>query len=88
MSCSADSVTLKNTAGKLVTIEIGQQPTQAIDRMVNIIWQRIDAWGIAGANAYWKPNLAVTVEPGGDQQFERIKAMLDGSGLGVEEVGQ
>lgn len=88
MSCSADSVTLKNTAGKLVTIEIGQQPTQAIDRMVNIIWQRIDAWGIAGANAYWKPNLAVTVERGGDQQFERIKAMLDGSGLGVEEVGQ
>jgi hypothetical protein len=86
LTCSADSLTLKNVAGDAVTIPIGAQPTQAIDRMVNIIWQRIDSWGIAGSNAFWKPNLAVTVRPGGEQQFKTIKEMLNGSGLGVEEV--
>jgi hypothetical protein len=86
LTCSADSLTLKNVAGDSVTIQIGAQPTQAIDRMVNIIWQRIDSWGIAGSNAFWKPNLAVTIQPGGKRQFNTIQKLLSGSGLGVEEV--
>lgn len=86
--CRKDSLTIKNVAGENVTIPIGDQPSEAVDAMVNIIWQRIDAWGIAGASAFWKPNLAVTVEPGAQHRFAMIKQMLRGSGLGVEEASK
>ncbi|QEG23933.1 hypothetical protein [Mariniblastus fucicola] len=84
--CGKDSLAIKNVAGDTIVIPYKNQPAEAIDKMVNIIWQRIDAWGIAGASAYWKPNLAVVVEPGARQQFQSIKQMLRGSGLGIEEV--
>ena len=85
---SNDSMAIRNTAGQRVTIPIGANPTKGVDKMVNIIWQRIDAWGIAGSNAFWKPSLAVDVQPGARQRFEMLKQMLRGSGLGVEEVSR
>lgn len=86
--CSANSLTIRNVAGDVVGIPINGKPTQAIDKMVNIIWQRIDSWGIAGSSAYWKPNLSVVVEPGSEHRFNMLKQMLDGSGLGVEEASR
>ena len=86
--CSSDSLTVRNAGGKKVTIPIGARPTEAVDKMVNIIWQRIDAWGIAGSNAYWKPSLAVDVQPGAQHRFEILQKMLRGSGLVVEEVSR
>jgi len=56
--------------------------------MVNIVWQRIEAWGIAGANAFWKPNLVVSVHPGGEARFAKLKRLLNKSGLSIEEVAQ
>ena len=84
--CEPNSVTLMNVAGQAVTIPMAANPRAAVDDMVNIIWQRIDAWGIAGTNAYWKPNLAVTVRPGSRSRFQMLKQMLRNSGLGIEEV--
>jgi len=88
MVCRANSISLKNVAGETVTISTETDPSAAMDDMVNVIWQRIDAWGIAGANAYWKPNLSVSVQPGARHRFEVIKQLLEGSGLSIEEVGQ
>ena len=85
---SANTLTIRNVAGEVVAIPINENPTQAIDKMVNIIWQRIDSWGIAGSSAYWKPNLSVVVEPGSEHRFNMLKQMLDGSGLGVEEASR
>ena len=83
--CEQNSVTLRNVAGQAVTIPM-TDPKTGVDDMVNIIWQRIDAWGIAGANAYWKPNLSVSVRPGARPRFQMLKQMLRNSGLGIEEV--
>lgn len=86
--CSADSLSLKNVSGKVVTIPFASDDTEAIDQMVNIVWQRIESWGIAGTNAFWKPNLVVAVSPGAENRFAKLKRLLGNSGLGIEEVSQ
>jgi hypothetical protein len=86
--CGTDSIALQNVAGEMVSIPIEDDISVAIDDMVNVIWQRIDAWGIAGANAYWKPSLVVSVRRGAQHRFESLKRLLKGSGLTIEEVEQ
>ena len=88
VTCGPGSFRIRNVAGETVNIPMVDDDSIAIDEMVSIIWQRIDAWGIAGANAYWKPSLAVTVQPGARHRFQMVKQLLKGSGLTVEEVGQ
>jgi hypothetical protein len=78
-------LTLKDASGKQVTIEFGANPTRDIDQMINVLWQRIDSWGIAGANAFWKPALEVTVESGGEMRFRQLQSMLRGSGVTVQK---
>ena len=54
------------------------------DDLVVNIQREIERWGIAGARAYWKPELRVTVEPGGETNFERVRRLLQGSGVAIE----
>ena len=84
----SDSLSLKDVSGKVVSFAVEGDGTEAIDQMVDVVWQRIDSWGIAGANAFWKPNLVVTVQDGAQPQFNAIKKLLHKSGLGIQEVGQ
>ena len=60
--------------------------SSAMDPMVEAIWERIDSWGVAGFNSYWKPELNVQVYPGGETSFQEMKQLLKDSGLGVSEV--
>ncbi|EAQ79822.1 hypothetical protein [Blastopirellula marina] len=55
-----------------------------IDEFVSQVWSRIEDWGIAGRGIYWKPTLKVDVQPGAQQRFEELAALLNGSGLEVE----
>jgi biopolymer transport protein ExbD len=57
-----------------------------LDPMVEAIWARIDSWGVAGFNSYWRPELQVQVEPGGEQAFTELKRLLSNSGLGVRRL--
>ena len=57
-----------------------------MDVLVSEIWKTIDHWGIAGQNAFWKPELRFSVLPGGQQRFEDLQRLLDQSGLIVEVV--
>ena len=58
----------------------------AMKPLAETIWQRIEHWGIAGPNVYWKPVLQFRVEPGAEQQYEQIKILLDGSGFEVQRA--
>ena len=85
--CDANSIRLKNANGQTEHVSLGEAAgieTAAVDRMVNIVWERIESWGIAGANAYWKPTLSFKVRPGGEQRFEQLQILLNRSGLGIE----
>ena len=87
--CDANSIVLQNANGQQERIDLGNNPStipsSAIDRLVTIIWARIETWGIAGARAYWKPTLAIKVLGGGESRFEQLGVLLDQSGLGIEK---
>jgi hypothetical protein len=55
-----------------------------MDPFVSAVWRRMESWGIAAENGYWKPVLRVTVAPGAEARFEELKTLLEGSGLIVE----
>jgi hypothetical protein len=58
----------------------------ALPMLVEQVWKHIDAWGIAGVNSYWKPDLHMYVSPGADKRFEDLKTLLSGSGLDVRRI--
>jgi len=53
--------------------------------MVEEIWNRIDSWGIAGQGSYWKPQLSIKVQPGGQQRYAMLEQMLRNSGLVIQQ---
>ena len=59
----------------------GRRPVQ----FVAAVWERLDAWGIAGNRMYWRPILEVHVAPGGQQTFQELCILLDGSGMNIEQ---
>ena len=65
-------------------IRLGPRTEDAIDELVAAVWRRIDLWGIAGRNMYWRPVLKVDVAPNAGQRFADLQILLDDSGLIVE----
>ena len=57
---------------------------EAVEQLVNEIWNQIEAWGIAGQNGYWKPQLRITVMPGSHYRFQELRRLLADSGILVE----
>ena len=94
--CQSDRFVISNAAGRQVEIPFEStsgnttpEITDAtVDQLVNETWKLIESWGIAGQNAFWKPQLRVTVMPGAAEHFNDIKSLLYQSGLGLEEVPQ
>jgi hypothetical protein len=56
----------------------------AVDQMVEVIWQRIDSWGIAGQGSFWKPQLRVVTQAGAENRYAQLQGLLKNSGLVVE----
>ena len=54
---------------------------KTVDPVVEIVWQRIENWGIAGSGVYWQPILEVAAEPAMNDQVEQFQALLENSGL-------
>ena len=87
LRCSGDRVVLVGdeaaTTGK--EIRFGPRTEDAVDELVEQLWQHMKTWGIAGKGMYWRPNLVVTVEPGGVDRYADLKALLADSGLDLHE---
>jgi hypothetical protein len=62
-------------------ISFSSSTQAAVQPFVSAIWQRIESWGIAGPGVYWKPLVQVAVQPGAEQRFDHLQALLQGSGL-------
>ena len=65
-------------------ITISGATEDAVDPLVNEVWKRIDSWGLAGSDGYWKPVLRFTVEPGAQSRYDELRTLLDQSGFGWE----
>ncbi len=84
--CDADHLTLlPEGRGKqgMRIIPFKQQTSESIDDLVSAVWDRIDSWGTAGKNMYWRPTLVMEVEPGGQQRYAELQATLANSGFDV-----
>jgi len=84
MVFGADGVRLPGEAGtrQETRFVAWSDPTEkTVDPVVEIIWQRIEDWGIAGSGVYWKPILEAEVAPGLDHRMSQFEALLQDSGL-------
>ena len=75
---------MKTATGQERTIGFESGSIAAVDVMVEEIWKRIDSWGIAGQGSFWKPQLRIQVESGGEYRFTALQQMLQNSGLVID----
>jgi hypothetical protein len=86
VECHPDRLVLPPELGQREGKEIPLQAnTEAsVDEFISAVWDRMDSWGIAGRNTYWRPVLKVRVAPGADERFRDLQTLLDGSGLDLQ----
>jgi hypothetical protein len=85
LECQADRLLLmpeKGRGGQPV-VAMSAAADSSVDDLVSAVWDRMGQWGMAGRGMYWRPILHVRVAPGGEQRFDDLKALLEGSGLEI-----
>ena len=83
--CSANDLRIKTAGGQERIIGFESGPVKAVDVMVEEIWNRIDSWGIAGQGSYWKPQLRIKIQPGGEPRYAMLQQLLHNSGLVIQQ---
>ncbi|MEZ6092270.1 MAG: hypothetical protein R3C05_30575 [Pirellulaceae bacterium] len=61
-----------------------QNPEAAIVRLAGVVRDRVDRWGLALAGGRWQPILQVAVAEGGQDNFDSLSRLLEGSGISVK----
>jgi len=73
----------KDRVRKPVAISLEGSVDEHVDELVSQVWQRMESWGIAGHNMYWKPILQVRVERGAEPLYDELTRLLQDSGISV-----
>lgn len=73
----------KDRVRKPVVIPLKGAVEDHVDDLVAKVWQRMESWGIAGQNMYWKPILQVRVDRGAEPVYDELVRQLQGSGISV-----
>ncbi|HVA49138.1 MAG TPA: hypothetical protein VNH11_22435 [Pirellulales bacterium] len=84
--CDAEHLTLlPEGRGKqgMRVIPFKPRTAESVDDLVGAVWDRIDSWGTAGRNMYWRPTLLMEVEPGGQRRYAELQSLLADSGFDV-----
>ncbi|MCH8849460.1 MAG: hypothetical protein IIC89_01390 [Chloroflexi bacterium] len=88
VSCYHDRLVIRSDEtsrrGKVITLS--PDARENIDEFVEATWQQTKSWGIAGKGMYWKPILSFQVEPGGENRFQELSALLKDSGLEIRRA--
>lgn len=84
--CSAEQLEIRSPLGVEKRIPIGESIDDAVDPLINEIWRQIESWGLPGAKSYWKPELRISVLPGGELNFEKLQGLLFNSGVEIQEA--
>ncbi|HWB14214.1 MAG TPA: hypothetical protein VG826_33615 [Pirellulales bacterium] len=86
MVCDADHLTLlPEGRGKqgMRVIPLKSKTSESLEDLVSTVWDRIESWGTAGRNMYWRPTLFMEVEPGGERRYRELQALLANSGFDI-----
>jgi hypothetical protein len=85
MICYADRLEIPASGEQAMqTIAFLGATGNGVRLLVDSVTKRVNAWGIAGQGAYWKPILRIEVRPGAEQRFADLQVLLDKSGLELE----
>lgn len=66
-------------------IALSSGTAEAVDELVDAIWDEVGRWGLAGKGLYWRPILHVDATPEGRPHAEELRVLLAGSGLDLRE---
>jgi regulator of replication initiation timing len=84
ITCSANQLVVASGSSlddRAQTVIMNGATSEAIEPLVNEVWKKIESWGFAGSGGYWKPELRIRVQPGGQQRARDLATLLNGSGL-------
>jgi len=87
VECHADSLMIlsdRGSAGNQV-IALGPNTEASVDKLIGVVWEHMESWGMAGRGMYWRPVLQVQVDPGAEHRYEDLAALLEGSGITVKK---
>ncbi len=70
--------------GEPTTISFHQPTDRVLDQLAATVKNRINEWGLAGSNMYWRPTLVLQVAPGAEQHAIRLSDLLRDSGVDVK----
>ncbi|MBS0208842.1 MAG: hypothetical protein JSS27_07805 [Planctomycetes bacterium] len=88
VECYADRLLFVSGRGEYPpskTMTFHESTAESVEPMVAQVWERINSWGIAGDNMYWRPVLLMTVEPGGETRAAELQQLLVNSGLELKQ---
>lgn len=88
VKCRADAFVLAPERAGLVAREFpihDRSVEEAAMELATVVHDRVESWGVALASGRWQPILRVTVQPGAERRFHELQALLDGSGLNIEQ---
>ena len=71
-----------------IRIPVTSNYTKTVDHLVQKVWDVIESWDLAAARGYWKPELVFEIQNGGQQHYQKIKMLLEGSGLDIKGTGK
>ncbi len=87
ISCHADRLVIwseHGTTDEAQSIALANRATaEAIPELLSRIHKKIDAWGPALPGGYWKPELKIHINPGGDARARDLEQLLSRSGIEV-----
>jgi uncharacterized protein YoxC len=74
------------TKDKPQTVMLDVSLQTSAEQLAKIVTDRVDRWGYALSQGYWKPILQVEVAPRSEYRYTQLQRLLDGSGLEVQRV--
>jgi chemotaxis protein histidine kinase CheA len=70
--------------GEPTAITFHQPTDKVLDQLAATVKERMNEWGLAGSNMYWRPTLVLQVAPGAEQHAIRLNDLLQDSGIDVK----
>ncbi len=70
--------------GQPTPISFHQPTDRVLDQLAATVKERMNEWGLAGNNMYWRPTLVLQVAPGAEQHAIRLNDLLRDSGIDVK----
>ncbi|MEM9412551.1 MAG: hypothetical protein AAGA30_15665 [Planctomycetota bacterium] len=85
-SLSSEQIVFQPVGSRRTSLRISldHHPDASVEKIVNMIWQIMDSWGVAGANGYWIPELEVNVMED-HLVLRQLELLLLNSGIDIKE---